>query len=147
MSISELANYLDNKGCLLLGCTPKEISKIEEFFNIQLPSTYREFLYSMGKSAGDFMQGSTVFYKEIFDLKEASSRILEDDEFRPLPADAFVFWMHQGYQFAFFILTEGDDPPIYFYQEGTNRKDFDLKETSLSIFLEKQLILSGLRTA
>ena len=35
-----------------------------------------------------------------------------------LPDNAYVFNMHQGYVFNFFILTEGDDPPIYNYCEG-----------------------------
>ena len=143
-SIQELVNYLDNKGCRLRGCTSKEIAKIETFFGVELPLAYRDFLYLMGKGAGDFMKGSSVFYNEIFDLREGSSRLLEEDEFKPLPENTFVFWMHQGYQFAFFYLNEGDDPPVYFYYEGRGYEDFEKKEKSFTIFLEKQLALSGL---
>lgn len=35
-----------------------------------------------------------------------------------LPADAFVFSMHQGYEFNFFVICEGNDPPVYKYVEG-----------------------------
>ena len=31
--------------------------------------------------------------------------------------DDFVFFMHQGYEFCFFKLSEGDNPPVYFYSE------------------------------
>jgi hypothetical protein len=35
-----------------------------------------------------------------------------------LPENAYVFHMHQGYTFDFFLLQEGDDPPVYYYLEG-----------------------------
>jgi len=122
----------------------KEISRIESFFSIELPSAYKDFLYYMGKEAGAFMRGSSVFYDEIFDLRAGSSRLLEEDEFKPLPDNTFVFWMHQGYQFAFFYLNEGDNPSVYFYYEGKGYEDFEKREISFMVFLEKQLAMSGL---
>jgi len=145
MNIQEIENYLDSKGCELHGCSAREIAKIEEFFNVKLPLYYREFLSSMGKEAGKFMRGSSVFYSEIFDLRDGSIRLLNDDNFKPLPVNAFVFWMHQGYQFAFFYWDEGDNPPVYYYLEGEHYEDFEKKENSFTDFLEKQLIMSGLR--
>ncbi|MBH8566157.1 hypothetical protein I8748_29045 [Nostoc sp. CENA67] len=45
--------------------------------------------------------------------------LIKRDEFpEPLPEDAFVFLMHQGYMFWFLITSEGDDPPVYGYEEG-----------------------------
>jgi hypothetical protein len=35
-----------------------------------------------------------------------------------LPSNAFVFYGHQGYEFGFFLLGQGDDPPVYQYVEG-----------------------------
>lgn len=32
--------------------------------------------------------------------------------------------MHQGYQFNFFHLASGDDPPVYFYVEGNPLRTF-----------------------
>lgn len=145
MNIQELENYLDSKGCKLKGCSSSEIIRIEKFFNVQLPLYYRQFLSSMGKGAGRFMQGSSVFYNEIFDLREGGTRLLSDDNFKLLPENTFVFWMHQGYQFAFFYLNQGDNPPVYYYHEGEHYEDFEKKEDSFMDFLEKQLIMSGLR--
>jgi hypothetical protein len=34
-----------------------------------------------------------------------------------LPEDAFVFLMHQGYQFLFISLDQGDDPPVFLVTE------------------------------
>lgn len=41
-----------------------------------------------------------------------------------LPADAFVFLMHQGYQFSFFALAKGDDPAVSSYLEGRKERSF-----------------------
>jgi SMI1/KNR4 family protein SUKH-1 len=144
MNIRDLEKYLDNKGCELRGCSMREVAKIETFFSVKLPLAYREFLVSMGKDAGTFMKGSSVFYNEIFELKEGSIELLKEDNFKPLPGNAFVFWMHQGYQFAFFNLDEGDNPPVYFYYQGEGYEDFERKEDSFTDFLEKQLVMSGL---
>jgi hypothetical protein len=144
MNIHELEIYLDSKGCRLRGCSGREIDKIESFFKVKLPVAYKEFLFSMGKGAGRFMEGSSAFYDEIFDIRDGSIRLLSDDNFKPLPVNTFVFWMHQGYQFAFFYLDEGDNPPIYFYYEQANYDDFIKKENSFTDFLEKQLAMSGL---
>jgi hypothetical protein len=144
MNIEDLEKYLHGKGCKLRGCTTHEIAKIEIFFHVKLPLSYKNYLFSMGKGAGQFMQGSSVFYDEVFNLREGSNRLLIEDEFKPLPNDAFVFWMHQGYQFAFFYLDQGDNPPVYFYYEGVKYEDFQKKENSFTEFLEKQLVMSGL---
>lgn len=144
MSIKELAEYLERKNCDLSGCSPKQIARIEEYFNLKLPSTYVEFLLTMGKGAGQFMRGTSAFYNEIFDLREGSIELLDENDFMKLSDDTFVFWMHQGYQFAFFYLSDGDNPPVYFYYEGKTKNNFERIEDSFTDFLEKQLIMSGL---
>jgi len=35
-----------------------------------------------------------------------------------LPSDAFIFSMHQGYEFWYFRISEGDNPPVYGFHEG-----------------------------
>jgi hypothetical protein len=144
MDVNDLAQYLENKGCKLKGCTMQEVNKIEGEFGIKLPASYVYFLLLMGKDAGEFLKGSSVFYNEMFVLRESSMELLNENNFKSLPPDTFVFWMHQGYQFAFFDLKEGDNPPIYFYYEGKTEGDFEKKENSFTDFLEKQLAMSGL---
>ena len=34
-----------------------------------------------------------------------------------LPKNAFVFAMHQGYQFMYFLVGESDDPEVMYYFE------------------------------
>lgn len=144
MTILDLANILNSKGYILKGCSINEVKKIEKFFNVSLPETYIQFLLTMGKNAGDFMKGSSVFYDEIFNLREDSVILLEENNFISLPENAFVFWMHQGYQFAFFEVGGKSNPPVYFYYEGQNSLFFDEKEPTFINFLISQLEISGI---
>ena len=65
------------------------------------------------------MGGDSCFMNEIFDLKQGAIELLEENESIHLLADDdFVFWMSQGCMFCFFNLEEGDNPPVYFYNES-----------------------------
>lgn len=69
-------------------------------------------------------------------LIEDAKILLEENNFpEVLPADAFVFWMHQGYQFAFFRIGEGEDPPVYHFEEGQESQTFQRIHDKLSEFL------------
>jgi hypothetical protein len=73
----------------------------------------------MGHSTGRLFPGSQWKYKNIIRLQTGAKEILERNSFpEQLPDDAFIFWMHQGYQFMFLRLSEGDNPPVYYYHEG-----------------------------
>ncbi len=128
------------------GCSEKEIAAIEaKISGYSLPSVYKTFLATMGKNAGNFMLGSSEFYDELGELKEAVIELLEDNNFKvALPKDAFVFWMHQGYQFAFFTQGTEKDPKVYYYGEGEGLKDFKVIN-SFTEFLRIQLELSGFK--
>ncbi len=140
-NVKELAALLEKKGQKLNSLNSNELSKIEKLNNKQLPSTYKSFLEKMGKGAGQFMEGSSVFYDEIFELHERAVKLIEENNFRSLPSDAFVFWMHQGYQMAFFTIGESDNPIIYYYSETEGMTDFR-KDGTLLEFLEIQLAMS-----
>ncbi|MGH2612299.1 MAG: SMI1/KNR4 family protein [Rhabdochlamydiaceae bacterium] len=99
-------------------CTVEEVEKIEICIGHCLPEAYREFLLWMGHSGGGFLRGSNCFYRDLRNLQESAQELLDEDQFPgKLPKDAFVFFMHQGYQFNFFCLDEGDDPPVLCYLE------------------------------
>lgn len=102
------------------GCTQAEIAEIEESARMPLPSVYHEFLLQAGRRAGLFYEGSDMFYPGLLELREAACELLQEahNDFL-LPTDAFVFFMHQGYQFMYFRVVVGDaDPPVYNYIEG-----------------------------
>ncbi|RFM27922.1 SMI1/KNR4 family protein [Deminuibacter soli] len=146
-TFKEVLDILYKSGNLLKPCKEREVKRVEEEYGVRLPSVYIEFLSNMGKGAGDFMLGSSCFYDEIFSLKDWAVELLEENGFRSLPENSFVFWMHQGYQFAFFMLDEGDNPQVFFYTEvnsNNNTPDFILQAESLADFFYEELKMSGI---
>jgi len=124
----------------LLGCNQNELIEFEKKIGISLPTAYQEFLLLMGHGAGKFLRGSDCFFQKLPYLKEWAIEILQENNFpEPLPDDAFVFFMHQGYQFSFFRLLEGDDPPTYSYSEGTNQTSFIRSHDKFSEFLATEV--------
>lgn len=140
-TVADIAAYLKTRGEKLRSLSDAQIRSIEEFYGVSLTGVYRQFLLLMGNGAGNYMLGSSVFYDEIFMLGEGGEALIEENGLSVSPSDAFFFWMHQGYQAAYFKLSDGDDPPIYFYSEGEAVGDF-AKESSLTNFFIDQLYMS-----
>ena len=123
-----------------VGCTTDELNRLEEELGISLPKSYQEFMLWMGNGAGQFLRGSDCFFQHISYLREWAIELLEENNFpEALPDDAFIFFMHQGYQFSFFRLSEGDEPPIYYYCEGENKTSFTNSHKKFSDFLVKEI--------
>jgi len=125
-----------------LPCTSIEVSSLEADLGISLPKTYKEFLLYMGKGSGAIFQGSDCFYRNLQRIQVWAKQLLAENNFaEPLPNDAFVFFMHQGYQFSFFKLSNGDNPPIYSYCEGQQENYFIKTDESIGSFLGAELEL------
>jgi hypothetical protein len=118
-----------------------EIEELEEWVGHCLPAAYREFLLWMGHSGGAFLQGSNCFYNDLESLQSDAKGLLEADRFSgELPGAAFVFFYAQGYQFNFFHLCEGDDPPVFlYYEENPVRTYFSQIYTRFSEFILKEM--------
>jgi len=141
-SINEIAQFLKYKGEKLKSLNLGQLKNVEEKLKAPLPKVYVEFLNLMGGGAGSFMEGSSAFYDELLSLQEWVEELIDENNLTPLPEDAVAFWMHQGYQAAFFRTSEGDDPPVYFFSEGYKMNQFLLDEPSLTKFFLKQLLFS-----
>jgi SMI1-KNR4 cell-wall len=113
---------LPNTGPLdLEGASEDEIRDLEKYAGGQLPAVYKQFLQQLGRSAGELFRGSDYSVGQQFHLhlKEHAEELLGRSKASfVLPAQAFVFLMSQGYQFAFFHIDQGDDPSVYHYLEG-----------------------------
>lgn len=120
-------------------CSEDEVAQLEQRIGQRLPAAYREFLLWMGKGAGRFFVGTDYFYADVsqFDRHiEGAKKLLEENNITdPLPEDAFVFYMHQGYQIMYFRLSAGDDPPIYYYGEGEGYDSVRIRYPSYSASL------------
>lgn len=123
-SIQQLASAIVSSGIArpgeLTGCTPEEIASLERKFGIKLPELYRDWLRTMGRSAGHYLQGSDAFYPALLELRDWATELLaENGNPFSLADDAFVFLMHQGYQFLYFRTgSQNPDPPVMYYFEG-----------------------------
>ena len=118
-------------------CTPQEVAELEREIGLKLPLAYKEFLLWAGKGLGVFEEGSTFYYdQDLIELQQTAREFLIEDNFpKELPDDAFVFWMHQGYMFCFFRMSEGDNPLVHNYSEGRNEGQiFYNKENSFTDF-------------
>ena len=119
--INELIERLEQKNICMKKSTDQQM---EELYSIvkgkNLPKAYIEFMSIMGNGTeGHYMGGDSCFMNEIFDLKQGAIELLEENEsINLLTDDDFVFWMSQGCMFCFFNLAEGDNPPVYFYNES-----------------------------
>src|ERR671930_627899 len=102
------------------GCTQIEIENLERIVGNQLPIAYRQFLLAIGRGAGAFLKGTDVFYDQVATLTDEARVLLAENGMQDeLPEDAFVFYMHQGYEFGYFRIGDGADPPVYQYVEGS----------------------------
>ena len=90
----------------------------------------------MGHNAGIFNRGSDYLYKDLFNLTSLARKTLRNSPFE-LPNNAFVIFSHQGYIFAYFMLSDGDDPPVYTYMEA--EPEPKKWATSFSEYLAKSL--------
>lgn len=100
------------------GCSESEIGEIEAEAGQPLPRAYIEFLRQMGKGAGRFFEGTDVFYPFMFQNTQAAKEMLEELAVGlSLPENAYIFAMHQGYQF-FFFFEDNDNPSVHYYMEG-----------------------------
>ncbi|MGZ3581989.1 MAG: SMI1/KNR4 family protein [Ktedonobacterales bacterium] len=121
-------------------CTLEEVRSLEDLLGHRLPIAYKEFLLWMGHGAGPFLRGTDVFFQDLPGMLEAAKDLLNENGIEdPLPDDAFIFYMHQGYQFMFFRLSDGDDPPVYFYGEGQGLHTFVLLYERFSDFIVREI--------
>jgi hypothetical protein len=115
------------------GCSDGELAAFQRDRRLELPEAYLHYLRAVGVNPGEFMRGSDLKFEELDALQSEAPLLLEEENGPSLPENAFVFIAHQGYQFLFFRLDEGADPPIYHYLEGES--DFKVVAPSFSDWL------------
>ena len=96
-------------------CTPEEVAKLEADLHVKLPAAYRAFLLLMGNGPDPILVGTECTIGDLYRLGEGAEELLaEDGNSFALTPDAFVFLMHQGYQFMYFQCdAANDDPPVF----------------------------------
>ncbi|WP_190316013.1 SMI1/KNR4 family protein [Pseudanabaena sp. UWO310] len=127
----------------LFPCSKDEVLELEKTLGFFLPLAYKEFLLWGGHQSAWFLVGEDCFFKNILDNQELALELLEENKFpKELPKDAFIFTSHHGYEFDFFEVSQGDNPPIYCYSESSNESFFKLIYPSFTDYLIEILELS-----
>jgi len=135
--INEFVRKLERRNITMKKCTKEEIDKVRSLANgKKLPEAYIEFMNVMGNGTnGEYLIGESCFMDEVEYLNQWGAETLEENESKHiLTEEDFVFWMCQGCQFCFFKLNEGDNPPVYFYNEG-GKDEFVKVASTLTEFL------------
>ncbi|WEK69006.1 MAG: SMI1/KNR4 family protein [Candidatus Chryseobacterium colombiense] len=147
--LNNIEGILKGWGTIYKGCSLNEINNIEQKIGKKLPLCYKEFLENFGYdmdrkddySRGGFV-GESIFFDDVFGNytnKDGLIEQLQEDGkinlISQINNNIFVFSSHQGYIYAFFKLNEGDNPPVYGYQEGQKKNSFPKLTNSLSEFL------------
>ncbi|WP_366293487.1 SMI1/KNR4 family protein [Paenibacillus sp. AN1007] len=128
---------LEKNSYPMSACNEDDITKLKNLSPTQkLPLTYVEFMSKAGNGI-HFLKGTHYTMKVISELKEWAVELLDENNFsRKLTNNQFVFMMHQGYMFWYFNLDEGDNPPVYHYDECIdNLTEFRKVSDTLSEFL------------
>lgn len=141
--INELYILLKKENIKMLPCDNNEIKILENMTNQnKLPVAYLEFIKMMGNGTynNQFMPGESCFMDEIKFLYGWAVNILNENEsILKLTNDDFVFWMCQGCMFCFFKLSEGDNPPVYLYNENGVEDKFVKISYTFTAFLLNRL--------
>lgn len=122
------------------GCSVEEIEAIKAGQNVtELPTLYNEFLETIGKGAQGLYVGTNIYYDDnLYKLKDFANELLQESESNfELPENAFVFAMHQGYQFLYFLCEETDDPTVFYYIENLSAPE--KKYPSLTEFFKSTI--------
>jgi hypothetical protein len=101
------------------GCTEAEIAGLETSMSLRLPAAYKAYLLLAGGATPSVLTGSDCTLHRLHSLQAGARELLRENGQPELPPGAFVFLMHQGYQFFFFVADgKNDDPPVFYYVEG-----------------------------
>ena len=138
--INELIGKLEKKNICMKRSTEEQIKELYSMVKGKnLPKAYVEFMCVMGNGTeGRYMSGDSCFMNEVHDLKQGAVELLEENEsINVLTEDDFVFWMSQGCMFCFFKLTEGENPPVYFYNESGEDRFIKVAESLVEFLINR----------
>lgn len=139
--INELIEKLQKRNIPIKNATENQLKELLSMVKDGiLPKAYIEFMRAMGNGTeGEYMRGESCFMDEIFMLKQGAIALLEENASKlALTDNDFVFFMSQGCLFCLFHLDEGDNPPVYFYNESGEDRFLKISNT-LTEFLMNYL--------
>jgi hypothetical protein len=100
--------------------SPEEVAALEKQLGVTFPAAYKAFLLILGRDGGSDFIGSDCTICQLPGLRAGAEDLLQRSGSQyTLPEKAFVFLMHQGYFFVYFLADQtSEDPPVFAYREG-----------------------------
>ena len=100
--------------------SPAEVVTIERQLGLPFPAAYKAFLLILGRDGGSDFIGSDCTIRDLPGLRRGAEGLLRrSGSTYTLPEKAFVFIMHQGYSFHYFLADQtSEDPAVFAYNEG-----------------------------
>jgi hypothetical protein len=119
----------------VIPCTQEQVDELESLLPsfYCLPAAYKEFLLYGGRKMGQLFEGG--FSRDILKIIQVWNKESQ------LPPDIFVLTQHLTSYFDYFKLTEGENPPVYTWNEEDEggleviKKEYD----SFSDYLKEQI--------
>ena len=126
-----LETFVQKYGGEIIPCKDEEVSQLESMLpnSYHFPSAFKEFLLYGGNELGKLFDGehSPSYYQSLGRAK-SSRAIVASKVFgsglrtAKIPEDVFVVSSHITSYVAYFRLTEGENPPIYFWSDEDDDK-------------------------
>jgi len=104
-------------------CTEDEVNGIEAGLKIKFPRAYRELYLLLGKKrAFRIMAENSYSFPDYKGMTAGAKQITDRNRIELDYKNIFVFSVfNENGIISFFKLDEGDDPPVYEYEEGSER--------------------------
>ena len=124
--ISIFEHFLDKFGGEVIPCNNEEIELLESLIPkpYSLPQAYKEFLLYGGKKMAGLFDKYEAGYEAVKKIQQTCNqkiiRMVQayDPEKKALPIDLFIIEeINHCDNFTYLFLKEGDNPPVYFWEE------------------------------
>lgn len=151
--ISKIIETVDFDKREIKGCTLAEILDLENNHPAKkdLPKALKEFLTFGGRKITYWKPGTGFFYPFFYDVNYKLDKTFLDSNYcanffgnqflDKFPSDAFLFYSNQGYEYMFIRLSEGDDPPVYFFDNDESMQHFSIVSESFSQWLNNSITM------
>lgn len=119
----------------LVGVSDAEIKKLEQYFGLNFPKAYRQYLKSFGRSAGFLSPWMAIYYDDLKEIRETFELYLAQGLSYKLPANSLLIANFEN-TFDFINCKGAHDPAVYrvdFREEKPRAVKF---APSYSVYLE-----------
>jgi hypothetical protein len=117
IDLSHLTHLMEHRGIArradLVGVSDAEIQRLEQYFGVTFPASYRQFLGAFGRSAGLLSPWMAIYFDDLKEIREQFLGLLAADNFQyQLPENALLIANWESV-FDFIICDDNANPAVY----------------------------------